>query len=111
MIFRGKFTENFDFLLEKIYEWPFLGKICHLQLNSRQITLFRLKSHHFRTYFLHMIIYNNVSRPVHDPTTPCHLTIPSPKSGGGVVIPPTPRIDAYDCSFPVYRYRRRVVRW
>jgi len=54
-------------------EWPFIviyskisvypDKMCHLQLNSRQIILFRLKSHHFWTYFLYMIRYNNASRP------------------------------------------------
>jgi len=61
-------------------------KICHLQLNSRHIILFRLKSHHFRTYFVYMIRYNNVSRPpatLHD--------LPSPKSG--VVTFQTPRIE------------------
>ena len=31
---------------------------CHLQLNSVQIIIFRLKSHHFRTYFLYMTRYN-----------------------------------------------------
>ena len=51
----------------KISKWPFYlvliiyskisvyqDKICHLQINSRQIILFRLKSHHFRTYFLYI---------------------------------------------------------
>ena len=61
-------------------------KICHLQLNSRHIILFRLKSHHFRTYFVYMIRYNNVSRP---PATLHNL--PSPKSG--VVTFQTPRIE------------------
>jgi len=49
-------------------------KNCHLQLNSGQIILFRLKSHNFRTYFLYMIRYNNASRPVHDPHDPPGLT-------------------------------------
>src|SRR6218665_3845773 len=48
----------------------YADKICHLQLNSKQIILFRLKSHYFRTYFLYMIRYNNVSRPVIDPHDP-----------------------------------------
>jgi len=71
------------------------NKICHLQLNSRQIILFRLKSHHFRTYFLYMIGYNNVSPPVHDPLHDPLRFHDSPARNLGVVIPPTPRIDAY----------------
>jgi len=64
-------------------------KICHLQLNSRQIILFRLKSHHFRTYFLYMVRYNNVSRSVNDPTTP--LQSPrSPAQNLGRVTPQPP---------------------
>src|SRR6218665_3013275 len=66
-------------------------KICHLQLNSRQIILLRLKSHHFRTYFLYMTRYNNVSRPVHDPLRP---PLPTAKNLG-VVTPSTSRVDAY----------------
>src|SRR6218665_3029238 len=73
-------NEKFRFFHVKISEIPILviyskmsfcpDKICHLQLNSKQIILFRLKSHHFRTYFLYMIRCNNVSRPVLDPA-PC----------------------------------------
>ena len=86
-IFPGKLTKNFDYYQAKLSEWPFLviyskmsiypDNICHLQLNSRQIILFRLKSHHFRTYFLNMISYNNVSQLVHDPPA-----IPQPKIWG-----------------------------
>jgi len=86
--------ENFDYFQAKISEWPFFlaiyfkmsvypDRICHLglglQLNSSQIILYRLKSHHFRTYFLYMITYNNVSRP--PATTP---RPPSQKSWGVV---------------------------
>jgi len=70
-------------------------KICHLQLNFRQIILFRLKSHHFRTYLLlhaaYMISYNNVSRLVHDPSD----RPPQPKIWR-VVMPQPPMIDAYE---------------
>src|SRR6218665_1267590 len=55
-LFSGNFT-NFDFLGKN---WPFTA-------TSGQIILFFFKSHHFRTYFLYMIRYNNISRPAHDP--------------------------------------------
>src|SRR6218665_853514 len=68
-IFLGKLTKNFDFFRQK-FSTDFLvhsskmsvypGKICNLQLISGQIILFRLISHHFRTYFLYirvMIFY------------------------------------------------------
>ena len=73
----------------------YLDKICHLQLNFGQIILFLVKSHHFRTYFLYMIRYNNVSQPVNDPPPrlPCDPHDPQPKIWG--VTPQPPRIDAY----------------
>src|SRR6218665_3930486 len=59
---------------------------------ANYIILFLFKSHHFRTYFLYMIRYNNILRPVHDPSaTPPRR--PCPKSGGRD--PQPPRIDAY----------------
>src|SRR6218665_1035284 len=83
-------------------------KFCHLQLNSRQITLFRLKSHHFRTYryFLYMIRNNNVSQPIHDPTTPVqNLGVVTPKPPGltpmgmtmTVYVSLSVKIDALSC--------------
>ena len=57
-----------------------------------QIIIFLFKSHHFRTYFLYMIRYNNISRPVHDPpATPRHSC---PKSVGSR--PPNPQ-DWHPC--------------
>ena len=60
-IFPGKFRffqaisqNNFDFPCKN---WPFTA-------TSGQIILFLFKSHHFRTYFLYMIIFNNISRPL-----------------------------------------------
>src|SRR6218665_636267 len=52
------------------------------------------KSNQFRTYFLYMIRYNNISRPVHDsndpratlPATP--IRPPCPKYGGRAPQPP-----------------------
>ena len=69
-IFAGKFTKSFYF---PDRNWPFTA-------TPVQIIVFLFKSHHFRTYFLYMIRYNNISRPVQDPTTP---KTPSPKSEGG----------------------------
>src|SRR6218665_1821563 len=76
--FPGKFSKNFDFSSKKILitffshllqNFPLSrGQICHLQLNSGQIILFHLESHHFRTYFLYTVRYNNVSR--HSKTLP-----------------------------------------
>src|SRR6218665_2442678 len=58
-----------------------------------QIILFLFKSHHFETYFLYIIRYNSISRPVHDHTTPCESpTTPQPKMWE--LRPPTPRINA-----------------
>ena len=70
----------------------FPGKNCSFTATFGQIILFLYKSHHFWTYFLYMIRYNNISRPVHDhpatrPTALC------PKSGEGRDTP-TSRIDA-----------------
>ena len=58
--FFRKFKTNFEFPSKN---WPFTE-------TSWQIILFLFKSHHFRTYFLYMIRYNNNSRPVYDTTTP-----------------------------------------
>ena len=85
--FPGKFLKNFDLFKQfhkKIYfpgkNWPFIA-------TSGQIILFFFRSHHFRTYFLYIIRYNNISRPIQDPhDSPC------PKSWGSR--PPIPRIDA-----------------
>jgi len=52
-IFSGNFTKNFDFPGKN---WPFTA-------TSGQIILFLCRSHHFRTYFLYIIRYNNISRP------------------------------------------------
>ena len=82
-------SENFDFF-RQLKKTIFQAKNCPFTANSGQIILFLFKSNHFRTYFLYMIRYKNVSRPVYNP----HY--PHPKIGGGVVVtPPTPRIDTY----------------
>jgi len=94
LIFQGKFLKNFDFLGNFTENFDLPGNNWLFTAISGQIILFLFKSHHFRTYFLCMIRYNNILRPVHDPMTP--LRPPRslcPKSGG--LRPPTPRIDAY----------------
>src|SRR6218665_1378862 len=58
-IFPGKFRKNFDFPGKN---WPFRPTAT-----SGQIILFLFKSHHFRTYFLYMIRYNDISRLAQDP--------------------------------------------
>src|SRR6218665_683808 len=59
-----------------------------------QIILFIFKSNHSGTYFLYMMRYNNISRPVHDPNEP-PATLPAtstrppcPKYGGRDPQPP-----------------------
>src|SRR6218665_588301 len=77
----------------------FQAKIGHLQLLlGKLFCLF--KSHHFRTYFLYIIGYYNISRPVNDPLRPpCGPHDPPyPKSWGVALATPTPRIYAPDGS-------------
>ena len=49
--------------LKKFY---FPGKNCSFTATSGQMILFLFKINHFRTYFLYMIGYYNISLPVHD---------------------------------------------
>ena len=84
-VFQANFTKKFDFFqaispkhfnfFRQIYErfqfleaisqkkFDFPGKNWPLTATSGQIILFLFKSHHFQTYFLYMIRYNNISRP------------------------------------------------
>src|SRR6218665_1278117 len=74
-IFSGNFIQNSDFSWQISEKYRFSpGKNWLFTAISGQSILFLFKSHHFRTYFLYMIKYNNILRPVHDP--------PCPKSGG-----------------------------
>src|SRR6218665_2490913 len=79
--FFRQILENLDFFRQFHKNLDFPGKNWSFTATSGQIILFLFKSHHFRTYFLYMISYNNISRPVHDPV---------PKIWGSK--PPTPRI-------------------
>ena len=79
-IFSGNFTKEYRVLQANFRKfWSFSGnyknsifqaKNCPFSATSGQIILFLFKSSHFRTYFLYMIRYNNISRPVHDSNDP-----------------------------------------
>src|SRR6218665_2425977 len=72
-IFSGNFTQKIRF---------FQDKFSSFTATSGQIILFLFESHHFRTNFLYIISYNNISRPVHDPpTTPCNPLPPAQNLG------------------------------
>src|SRR6218665_3877528 len=89
--FSRQIFENFDFFHALSHKkFDFSGKDLSFTATSWQIILFLFKSHHFRTYFLYTISYNNVC---HDPsTTHCGPHDPLPKIWGSR--PPTPKIDA-----------------
>src|SRR6218665_992388 len=83
-IFSGNFTKflkNFHFLRQLKKKIDFPGKNCSFTATSGQIILFLFKSLHFRTYFLYMLRYNNISRPS---TTSLR---PSPAQNLGVATP------------------------
>ena len=83
LIFSDNFVQNFDFSWQISEKYRFSRKKLAF---SGQIILFFCKSHHFRTYFLYMIRYNNILRP-HDPVQP--PTTPLPKIWGvATPIPP-----------------------
>src|SRR6218665_1716920 len=85
--FQGKFPKNFDFCRQFYKKFRFS--------RHKYVQLFLGKSHHFLTYLLYMVRYNNILRPVHDPQDPLRPpTTPLPKIWEGHD-PPTPRIDAY----------------
>src|SRR6218665_3950057 len=59
LIFPGKFTKHLGFSGNFTRSVDFPGKTWPFTATSGQIILFLFKSHHFRTYFLCMIRYNN----------------------------------------------------
>src|SRR6218665_2225069 len=79
----------------------FQAKKCPFRATSGKIIQFLFKSNHFRTYayFMYMMRYNNISRPVHDPNDPPETlhathTRPPPQNIGVATL--SPRIDALD---------------
>src|SRR6218665_1840497 len=88
--FSKQISENFDFF-RQLKKLIFQAKKFPFTATSGQIILFLFESNHFRTYFLYMIRYNNISRPVNDPpaTLPAPPTRPPcPKYGGRDPQPP-----------------------
>src|SRR6218665_3925920 len=75
--FCRQISENFDFF-RQLKRFDFQAKNCQFTATSGQIILFLFKSNHFRTYFLYMIRYNNISRPVHDSNDPLRPSLRPP---------------------------------
>src|SRR6218665_2175927 len=70
-IFPDKLVKTFNLFRQfRKEKFDFPGKNWPFRATSGQIIPFLLESHHFRTYFLYMIRYNDISRPVHDPPRP-----------------------------------------
>src|SRR6218665_2236972 len=84
--FFRQICKKFDFIQAMFKKFRFSAKHFSFTATSEQIILFLFKSDHFRTYFLCMIRYNDISRPNLRPPRPHN-----PKSGV-VAIPQTPRI-------------------
>src|SRR6218665_510546 len=93
--FAGKFPKILIFF-RQLKKSIFQAKNCPFRATatSGQIILFLFRSNHYRTYFLYMIRYNNISRPVHDSNAP-PAPLPAPPlptiCGSR---PSAPRIDA-----------------
>jgi len=86
----GSWTRVKNSIFQAISQkFQFSRQNCPFTAASGQIILFLFKSHHFRTYLLYIIRYNNISRPPWLPATP---NVPSAQNLG-VSTPPTPRID------------------
>jgi len=101
--FLGKFLKSFDFFQANFKQISIFQAIYKQFRFYRQkllthsyfwanfsISLKKSPAHHFRTYFLYTIRYNNISRPVHD-----HPYSPLPKLWGSRP-PQLPRIDVPD---------------
>jgi len=90
-IFSKQILKKFRFLQAILKKINFSSKNWSFTATSSQIILLLFKSHHFRTYFLYKIRYNNISRPVHGrpPATP--YDAPAQNRGSR---PPTLKIDA-----------------
>ena len=74
-IFSGKFSKNFGFF-RKLKNFDFPGKNCSFTATSGQIVLFLFKTHHFRTYFLYIIIIIMFHDPITTPLRSPHDPLP-----------------------------------
>src|SRR6218665_956502 len=104
--FQGKFPKNFECLGNFTKNFDFPGINWLFVAISGQIILFLFKSHHFLTYLLYIVRYNNILSPVHDPHNPPRP--PCPKSGR-VATPKPPRIDAYVSRRPQTKGKMRGI--
>src|SRR6218665_3407138 len=82
--FNRQISEKFQFFSGNSKNSIFQAKNCPFTAISWQIILFLFKSNHFRTYFLYMIRYNNISRPVHDSNDPFATLPATPAQNLGV---------------------------
>src|SRR6218665_3052636 len=81
--FAGKFPKILIFsgnLKNSIFQ----AKNCPFTATSAKIILFIFKSNHFRTYFLYMIRYNNISRLPRLQRPPCDPPCAPPAQNLGV---------------------------
>src|SRR6218665_432006 len=83
-IFSDNFKEKFRFFQANFQKNSIFQAKQAFTATSGQIILIFFKNHHFRTYFLFMIRYNNISLPVHDPLG---RSRPSCSKSGGCATP------------------------
>ena len=122
MFFQVISQKNFDFSRQIIYtEFRFFGQFHKkLRFSRQKLAIYSnfwanysisIQSHHFGTYFLYMIRYNNILRPVHDPhgslCNPCDPPTTSLPKIWGVATPKPPRIDAYAAVYTLTRNNTR----
>src|SRR6218665_1254138 len=78
-ILSGNFTKEYRILQANFRKFQFFQAIKKIRFSKQNIYIYSylwanysisLQSNHFRTYFLYMIRYNNISRPVHDSNDP-----------------------------------------
>src|SRR6218665_132105 len=86
--FFRQISQNFDFF-RQLKKFDFPSKKLSIYSYFWAIILFLFISNHFRTYFLYMIRYNNISRPVRDTNDPLrpYLRPPTPAQNLGVTTP------------------------
>src|SRR6218665_2595258 len=81
--FSRQISENVDFF-RQLKKSIFQAKNCPFTATSGQIILFLFKSNHFRTYFLYIKRYNNISRPVPASNAPPRPPLRPPAQNLGV---------------------------
>src|SRR6218665_3797576 len=98
-IFQAILQKNIEFYRQISKNFDFFRQLQKFDFPSKKLSFYSylwanysisLQNYHFRTYFLYMIRYNNISRPVHDSNDPLRPSLrpPCPKSGGRDPQPP-----------------------